>query len=616
MGRPLRVLLVEDSEDDALLLLRELKQGGYDVTSERVDTAAAMESALESRRWDVILSDHRMPSFDAPAALKIAQRKKQDIPFIVVSGAVGENVTVEMMKAGAHDYVMKDNLARLTPAVERELAEARMRRDKARVEEEIAALARFPNENPNPVIRISKDGVVLYANEASEPLLDFWCAKPGKPLGTYWLTMIRQVLLSGTAEETEVEAGDRFFTVKYAPVVESGYVNIYALDITARKHAVEELRRAQSRIAQQERLRALGQMASGIAHDFNNALAPILGFSELALTHPRFLEDKAKMRHYLKTINTAAGDAAEVVRRLREFYRPQESAGPLREVNLESLVDEVVSATAPRWKGEARASGRNVAIETAFGKLPPVPVNESEFRQVLINLVFNALDAMPDGGTISVRTGLENGHAVLEVEDTGVGMSQDTVRRCMEPFFTSKKDRGTGLGLSIAHGVIRRHKGSFEVKSEEGKGTVFTIRLPLRAPDETSRILKDTMTMLRPLHILVVDDESLVREVTEGYLVGDDHTVETAGDGAEGLEKFRSGTFDLVITDMAMPKVGGRELAAAVKEISPEMPVILLTGFGEMAKDLDDEPLPVDFVLGKPVKLDELQKAVAKAVGR
>jgi signal transduction histidine kinase/ActR/RegA family two-component response regulator len=462
-------------------------------------------------------------------------------------------------------------------------------------------------------MRISKDGLVLYANDASGPLLDAWSTGEGKRLGTYWLTMIRQVLLSGTSEETEVEAGDRFFAVKYTPVAEGGYVNIYGLDITARKEAEEELRRTQSRIAQQERLRALGQMASGIAHDFNNALAPILGFSELALAHEHFLEDTKKMKHYLETIHTAAGDAAEVVRRLREFYRPQAEAGTFRDVDINALIVEVMMVTEPRWKHEAQARGVGIEIRTEFEKLPPVPAEESEIRQVFINMIFNAVDAMPEGGVITFRTRTEECFVVVDVEDTGVGMSKDTVRRCLEPFFTSKRDRGTGLGLSIAHGVIQRHGGSIEIGSEEGKGTAFTLRLSLMHHEEPHPADEDATIVRRGLRILVAEDEPMVREVTEGYLVGDGHTVVSVRDGAEALAAFRAGTFDLVVTDMAMPRMGGGELAAEVKSRSPEIPVVLLTGFGDMARDLTEDPLAADFVLGKPVKLDELRRAIARA---
>ncbi len=485
--------------------------------------------------------------------------------------------------------------------------------DRKQAQEELAAMARFPDEDPYPVMRVSSEGVVLYANEASAPLLDAWSTEEGKRLGTYWLTMVRQVFLSGSSEETEVEAGDRFFAVSYAPVIDGGYVNIYGLDITARKAAEEELRRTQSRIAQQERLRALGQMASGIAHDFNNALAPILGFSELALTHRHFLDDKVKMTHYLETIHTAAGDAAEVVRRLREFYRPESEADTLTNVDINALIVEVMMVTEPRWRQEAQAKGLHIDIDVQFGKLPPVPVNESQIRQVFINMIFNAVDAMPEGGIITFRTRAEEGFAIVEVADTGSGMSADTVKRCMEPFYTSKKERGTGLGLSIAHGVIQRHGGSIEVRSDEGKGTTFTMRLSL-APREELRTEKgDAPAMRRGLRVLVADDEPMVREVTEGYLVGDGHTVVTARDGAEALEIFRAGTFDLVVTDMAMPKLGGAELATAVKGLAPDVPVILLTGFGDMANDLTEEPLTVDCLISKPVKLDELRRVVTLA---
>ncbi|HYR59606.1 MAG TPA: PAS domain S-box protein, partial [Chthoniobacteraceae bacterium] len=244
-------------------------------------------------------------------------------------------------------------------------------------------------------------------------------------------------------------------------------------DITGRKRAADELlalnaelqaalanlKTTQQQVIQQERLRALGQMASGIAHDFNNALVPILGFSELLLLSPAVLADRQKTAKYLETIQTAAKDAASVVSRLREFYRPNKEDREFAPVSLKRLVEQSITLTKPKWKDQAQASGATVGIALDLEPVPPIAGEESALREVLTNLIFNAVDAMPDGGTITLRTRRVGDFATLEISDTGTGMSEETRARCLEPFYSTKGERGTGLGLSMVFGIVQRHSG-------------------------------------------------------------------------------------------------------------------------------------------------------------
>ncbi len=387
--------------------------------------------------------------------------------------------------------------------------------------------------------------------------------------------------------------------------------------------AVADLKRTQSKIVEQERLRALGQMASGIAHDFNNALSSVLGFSELLLADPdRVVADRERLLRYLGNINTAAKDAASVVRRLREFYRSREDNEVFQSVDLGQLVEQAVALTRPRWKDQAQAAGVTIAVETEVGPVPPTAGNEAELREGLTNLIFNAVDAMPHGGTITIRARVDGpgegpegsaARAVLEVTDTGIGMDEETRRRCMEPFFTTKGLQGTGLGLPMVYGIVRRHDGTIEIESEPGKGTTFTIRLPIR----TESVLQSgqpAQRIERQLRVLVVDDEDLVREALIAYLAEDGHSVESAANGREGLQKFRAGWFDLVVTDRAMPEMGGDELAAAVKQEAPNKPVLMVTGFGEVMKVQGERPQGVDAVISKPVTISALRAAVLKVM--
>ncbi len=244
------------------------------------------------------------------------------------------------------------------------------------------------------------------------------------------------------------------------------------------ERAMQELRAAHDQVVQQERLRALGTMASGIAHDFNNALAAILGFTELLCNRPETLADTKKTLRYLQMMNTAAQDAGVVVNRLREFYRQREEGEVFAPVDLNKLIEQAVSLTQPKWKNQAEAKGVTIQVVTEFERIRPVAGSEADLREALTNLIFNAVDAMPQGGTITVRTRSANSRVIMEVADTGMGMTEDVRQRCLEPFFTTKGDRGTGLGLSMVYGILQRHLGSVEIDTALGKGTTFRLSLP------------------------------------------------------------------------------------------------------------------------------------------
>lgn len=244
MNTPLRVLIVEDTPDDAELTLRELRRGGYEPIFERVETAEQMQAALEKQDWEIVLCDYNLPAFGAREALELLTGVDLDIPFIVVSGKIGEQTAVEMMRSGAHDYVMKDNLTRLGAAVKRELAEAHIRREHRQAEQEIQNLAKFPAESPDPMLRIARHGIIIFANRAAHPLLHAWSSQDqqGAVLPAEWSKLAGDVLISGQREDIENEYNGRTFLLTFAPVVEAAYVNLYARDITRRKQAEEQLR--------------------------------------------------------------------------------------------------------------------------------------------------------------------------------------------------------------------------------------------------------------------------------------------------------------------------------------------------------------------------------------
>lgn len=377
---------------------------------------------------------------------------------------------------------------------------------------------------------------------------------------------------------------------------------------------LSKLRLAQHAAIRQERLSALGTMAAGIAHDFNNALTLILGYSDLLLTGFEARPNSSETS-YVRSITTAAQDAAQIVRRLREFHRPDDGAETRVSLNLNQLVEQAISMTRPKWKEQARERQVEIAVHTELGELRPIMGDPAELREMLTNLIFNAVDAMPEGGTITISTSLGDEVVSLALADTGTGMDEETRRRCLEPFFTTKGDKGTGLGLSAVYGIIQRHGGVIDIESEKGHGCKFNVCLPTAEVAETVPGVPEEAVAsdgARTLHILVVDDQPIIRDVVQEQLTEDGHLVDTASDGNDALEKFRGfGSYDLLITDQSMPGMSGEELAQKVKQFCPTAPVILLTGFGGGSAD-DDCPPGIDLVLGKPATMVELRRAVVQ----
>lgn len=372
-----------------------------------------------------------------------------------------------------------------------------------------------------------------------------------------------------------------------------------------------ELRETQQQVIQQERMRALGLMASGVAHDFNNALSVILGFGEIVLRRCQQLPGGQELGQDMRTLIVAAEDAAMMVNRLREFHRPNEAEDLRVPVDLNALVKQAISLTQPRWNNQMLRNGATVRMDySQLQKIPSCPGDAAELREALINLIFNAVDAMPVGGIVTFTTCVENEHVILRISDTGTGMSEEVCRRCLEPFFTTKGERGTGLGLAMVYGIIQRHGGTVEIESVVGGGTTFILRFPIKTADCQSDEILPTNSE-QPLRVLVVDDEPILCEITAQHLTQDWHMVETSGNGREAFEKVKASDFDLVITDQAMPEMNGDQLAVAVKQLKPTTRIMMLTGFGIT---LDECGEAIDLVLNKPVSLTTLRQGIVKAM--
>ena len=555
------VLLIEDNAQHAELvrqMLAKSPEGHFDLHC--VETLRAGLKSARSGKFDLILLDLTLPDSEGRESFHKLYAQVPEIPIIVLSGDDDEQLAIGTVQEGAQDYLVKRHLTHYWLVRSMQYALERRR-----------VLWELQEANDDLEKRVSG---------RTAELLD-----------------INERLQLEIRERNRVED---------------------ALQESNRQlsEALAKLKETQQLVIQRERLGALGSMASGIAHDFNNALAPIVGFSELLLLRPGALSNQQKVREYLEMIHAAAKESARIVGRLREFYRYRESAEMIVPVSLDDLIQQVISITQPRWKNQAMARGADIKILTEMQNVPTVQGNESELREMLANLMLNAVDAIDKRGTVTFRTFVRDKSVILQVADTGAGMSQEVLAHCLEPFVSTKHEHGTGLGLGIVYGTVRRHDGDIQIESAEGKGTTVTISLHVFVDASAPEKPESSAPGKGAMKILVVEDEPMVRELMNVYLREDGHTVETAVNGREGLEKFRAGNFDLIMTDRAMPEMNGDQLAAEIKKIDPAKPVVLVTGFGDLISASGRAPDGVDMVVGKPFTLNSIRDAIEKVTRR
>jgi signal transduction histidine kinase/ActR/RegA family two-component response regulator len=376
----------------------------------------------------------------------------------------------------------------------------------------------------------------------------------------------------------------------------------------ARAHA--EVALQAEAFARTEKLRALGQLASGAAHDLNQYLAVVAGYSDIALNALDDTPlDATRLRDALGVIAQAAMDGGETVKRLLAFARPHEGTPPQR-VDVAALLDDVAKLTAPSWRDAAQAQGRPVVLHVECEPGLYVAGWPESLREALTNLVFNAVDALPRGGTVRLTAGGKENHVVVAVADSGVGMSAAVQARAFEPFFTTKGERGTGLGLAMVFGIVERHGGQIAVESAPDQGTAVRLTLPVGAADSSAA--EAPLADARPLRILVVDDEPALTRMAAFLLESDGHTVGTANSGEEALARLAAEPFDLVLSDVAMgPGMNGWELAAQVQERYPGLPFALATGWGAQIETGEARDRGVGAIIAKPYRRNDLRHVIA-----
>ena len=615
---PLRVLIVEDNPNDAELVLRELRRAGFDPDWNRVDTEAAFSTSLVPG-IDLILSDYAMPQFCGLRALKLLKDRGLQIPFIIVSGTIGEETAVAAIRLGAADYLLKDRLARLGEAVKHVLAQKRLHDERKKSEKLLREQADIINRAHDAIVArdFETDRVTLW-NTGAERLYG-WSASEalGRPLSelTFAGTNNRAALLKHLVAAGEFHGEIKHRTKEGREVIVDARVTLVRNDDGTPRSVLgigtdtTEQKKLEAQLLRAQRLESIGTLASGVAHDLNNILSPILMGTGLLQRTKNSKADSA----LLSTIETCARRGADIVKQVLTFARGAEGERLLLQpAHLINDIAGIAQQTFPK----------TIAVRTRFSEsLWPIEGDPTHLHQVLLNLAVNARDAMPAGGTLTLSAenffvdehyanmtpGAKLGpHILIEVNDTGMGIPREIIDKIFDPFFTTKElGHGTGLGLSTAIGIVKSHGGFLNVESEIRRGTTFKIFLPARA-NAAATLPQGETTALPPANgelLLIVDDEEAILQVAKALLESHGYEVLTAGDATEALALFamHKDKIDLVMTDLAMPLMDGVALIRTLQKMEPSVRVIASTGRGGQEQHaLDLAGLKVNACLTKP----------------
>jgi two-component system cell cycle sensor histidine kinase/response regulator CckA len=615
---PLRLLLVEDSESDAGLIVREFHRAGLHVEFERVENEGAFRAALAAGPWNAVICDYSLPGFGAGEALEALRQAGGDLPFLVVSGTIPDRTAVELMRSGAHDYLLKDNLTRLVPATLREINEAGERRNRRLAEralrESVERLGLAQVAAAIGVFDVDLAGDFATWTAEEEAIFGFAPGTFDHTSATFWSLVhpedrerIQGEVTAAIAARAEINSeyrfhrhgdnalrwvmmrGKAFYDEAGRPVRLLG-VNI---DITSRKEAEEAHRNLEAQLRQAQKMEAVGRLSGGVAHDFNNMLTVILGNVSLIEIDGGL---PASVRESLAEIKETAKRAANLTRQLLAFSRRH----PMQLADLDL---NVVMADIGRML--QRLLGEDIRLQLQPAPHPAmVRADVGMIEQILLNLAVNARDAMPRGGLLSMAVDLREippmmvppipdaraGRFVcLTVSDTGCGMTPEVRARIFEPFFTTKEvGKGTGLGLATVYTVVQRHEGWVDVHSEVGNGTIFRIFLPrlagesnppVDAPEEAPALAAP-----RGITILLVEDEKAVRALARTVLTRHGYRVHEAASGIKALELWarHRDEIGLLLTDLVMPDgMSGMDLAARLTRERSGLPVVYMSGYSK-----------------------------------
>lgn len=618
------ILIVEDEKVHAELIRHAFKLYEGSMGLSIVHSLHEAHIALEESIPDMVVADFLLPDGEGIGLLP-AKNEELPYPVVIMTCHGDEQLAVDVMKAGALDYIVKsrESLAAMPHICRRSLREWGHIIDRKRAEEELEIEKNFNDSVldclPGIFCLFNYKGKILRWNKNFEKEsgysygeiskmhpLDFFVNRD-KP---FTEDAIREVFETGQASKEAVLVTKDGSKVPYflsGKCIMLGKTRCFVgtgIDISKHKEMEEKL-------MQSEKLRAIGVMAAGVAHDFNNILSIIHGNTQLLLQD---CESQVSLMDKYKVIQDAAKDGAEIVRRLSEFTREKEGPNRFVSVNIEELIKHAIVYTKPRWENMALGKGIIYNIKMNSSKcISPIQGNPSELREVFVNLINNALDAMREGGTLSFKTWDENETVNVSVSDTGAGMSEDVRTKIFDPFFTTKGVKGSGLGMSIVYGIIKRHNGKIEVKSEIGKGCTFILDFPMCHRYRIShnpvsipvKQIKD-----KNCRILVVDGEVEICKFMKSFLIEKGHNVKAVDNGADAIGLLKSESFDLVLSDLGMPGVSGLDILRTIEKLNEGPKVGLITGWDDHLDISTDKRISADFIINKPINFSLLNEQI------
>ncbi len=632
---PLKILIVDDNEDHQILMEEQLVEYSHNIDVVSVESGKECMLRLSKESYDAVIVDFNLPDMDGLGVLKEMSRKGYDYPVLMVTAFGDENIAVETMKLGAQDYIVKsEGYSEKLPEILYKVAhEYKLRKKNELIESKLKI-----SESKYKALIDNMIDVVFTADDQ----LNISSINPaGQRVFEYSDEEIIHFNFYDLIHELDREKIRNCFNVSFTNhrkfieglefrirtgngIIKDVQLNAIAdydksgnivqiesvvRDITARKDFEQKL-------FQIEKLNALGLMSSGFAHEFNNILATILGYLDIAKTE--LGGTGAHVLDTLKIIEKAARDGATVVDKIQQFSRIKQEYERVEEVvELHEIIDEALTFTMPRWKIEAQSKGIEYGIiKNGFTATKyKAKFNPSELREVIVNIVNNSIDAMPNGGKIEFSAKKDRENIVISISDNGIGIKEETKDKMFDPFFTTKGAKRSGLGMSLSHSVMTRYGGKIIVDTSQDNGTTIHLRIPLCTSDIARSDKKEEVVSSRSVNILMIDDDEIILKMMTIILESKGHKVSAATDANIGLKMYEDNLYEIVLCDLAMPKINGWKVARYIKEYDAvrkksKTPVILITGYELDIENLNHKEEGVDFILNKPISFERLHKLI------
>lgn len=631
----LRLLIVDDNKEHQQLMKDSIQESTKDIEIMFSDTGRDFLDKVSKNIFDILLIDYSLSETNGLELLRNVTQREIDVPVIMITAFGNENIAVEAMKLGAYDYIVKSDayLSKLPATILRVVNEHKLRKEKREVEEKlIKTESRYRTliENIIDIVFVSdKELNIVSINPACQRIFER-SQQEANEINLYELVFEsdRKMFVDyfgrifsnkrDLIEALEFRIKTKKGNLKHVELnakVDYGSKHDDNIQIEGVIRDITERKKLEYKLSQMDKLNALELQSSGIAHEFNNILGIILGY--LNILRLKLKDSNQQVYDAMNVIEKAAKDGATIVDKIQQFSKTKSEHEGVRHLDLIDIILEAVDFTMPRWKSEAQSKGIEYQIVTE--DLVPlkhyVRCTPSELREVIVNIINNSIDAMPNGGKIEFSAENSEENVVLSISDNGIGINEEIKDRIFDPFFTTKGVNGSGLGLSVAFSIVTKNGGEIYIDSHSDKGATIHIKMPLSSPEAiTSENKQESITTYKA-NVLVIEDEEIILEMLKIILEEKGHKVFVTKDANDGLKMYQNNRFDVVLCDLAMPKLNGWKVARYIKDLDAarnieKTPIILITGYELDTDNLDYRKEGVDFVLKKPLEFEQLNKMI------